>query len=340
MDKFHVGRTSLLAAIFGVVGTVALLMGAADAENLSVTVTPAQIRAMHEVPGPVHMSPSEGHVVVQEALPVPPGAHQVKVLPPKATNTYSPSALTNNGGPVVTTARIHNVLINCTKAPCWGTVGTVATPDQFVRDFAASTYSHVLDQYVGSTASGRYTLSTGVSITYSLPSNQASITDVGNILLTAATTLGTKYTGYNDIYVLHFPVGTDVCTATVCVSYGTICTFHGASDTMIKSTPVHLLYAAIPYQDIPGCKVITGPNEINDSTAQGIAKELSNVITNPDLTTWYNTTGLFLAAVSAEVSYECVLIKHLHYPTLTLNGNAYKIPLLYSNATGTCIDQP
>lgn len=328
----------LLTAIFAS-AALWLSAGAALAGDLAPQSTGAPV--LRRPVAYTHVMPSEGH-----ALPMvgpadrPARRAPSRALPPTPTTSYSTTAMTNNGGAVVTSARIHNVLINCGNGQCWGNVGSAITPDQVVTDFGASTYGHTTDQYVGTTAANRYVLSSGVHVSYSLANNQASFADVLNILDFAAKTLGVKDTGYGDIYLLHFPVGIDVCTTTQCVSGGAICSFHGTADGTINSTPVHLLFAAIPYQDIPGCKVINGPNELNDSEASAIVAELSETITDPDLDAWYNTTGLTLGAAAAELSDECTMVKHIRYPTVSLNGHAYKIPLLFSNASNLCVDQP
>ena len=60
------------------------------------------------------------------------------------------------GGAVVTSAQSHAIYMNrngtCTVAIWWG------DPEGFLRDFGQSDRIHVVDQYVGATASGRYSV--------------------------------------------------------------------------------------------------------------------------------------------------------------------------------------
>ncbi len=341
---------------------------AAQAGGPSVSVTAADIADAARLKVTyLHAAPAEGHVLTEEerAQPEPLAGPSPLVTKPRAlvtkasgaTHSYDPDTLTydaDTGGAVVVSARIHNVFVNCKGsgptgnviARCWGTVGTdphsVPTPDQVAADFNASGYSHVTDQYVGSTATNRYPLGLDVNVSYAFPNKQASITDVSNVLTAAVKALGTQYAGYGDLYLLYFPVGTDVCTASTCLSYGTICSYHLTADGVINGTPVHAIYAAIPYQDLPGCRVILGPNEVNDSMASAIGQQLGKMITDPDGDAWKNTTNKDL--VGYEIGDECLLAKFIRFPTVTLpataQGHPYKMQLLYSNAAASCVDQP
>src|SRR5581483_1095833 len=61
--------------------------------------------------------------------------------------------LSYHGGPVVKSAVNYNVTVNCNLTfTCWG------NPGGFMKDLFASDHVHILDQYVGATANGRYTL--------------------------------------------------------------------------------------------------------------------------------------------------------------------------------------
>jgi hypothetical protein len=247
---------------------------------------------------------------------------------------------------------MHNVFVNCPPtgpignkiARCWGTTGSdphnVPTPDQFAADYNLGGLSHVMDQYVGSTARNRYPLGLDVNVKYTYSgSTTANYQDVLNIVTSAATALGRNFAGYGDIYNLYFPAGVDVCTTSACVSGGTFCAFHASAEGTVQGYPVHLIFAALPYQNIPACKIAGGPNVVNDSMASVIGQEVSQMITDTDGDAWFNRTSTLLAAGS-EIGEECQLAKFSRYPTVTVNGHPYKTQLEYSNAVRDCIDQP
>lgn len=350
----------LLAAVLALAGALGSAAHATQPRTVTAQVTAAdRAAARHMIVRYLHLSPSAAHPQATTELAAVPRIARAPAAPrpPTPVATFDPNHLSydaDTGGPVLTAARIHNVFVNCpgsgptgdVVARCWGTVGndphSVPTPDQFASDFAAGGPMHVTDQYVGSTASGRYTVGPDVNIRYSISNSQASFQDVISILTTAVSTLGPQYAGYNDMYLLYFPVGIDVCTPSACVSGGTFCSFHSSADGTIKGMPVHVVFAAEPYQDIPNCRIILGPNEVNDSTASNIAHELAEMITNPDGDAWHNVADGLLAG--NEMADECDRTKFIRYPTLTLPkataGNKYKIQLLYSNSNLACVDAP
>jgi hypothetical protein len=362
MRNLFNGRGHVVIAILIVGAMVAFGGGPARAEGVSVTVTAAdRALAAHLTTTYTHVSPAIGHVL-NEAERAHPDQRDVSAggRPSPApltgpTVSFDPNYLVygsapGNGGAYLSKARIHNVFVNCVKSGptnnkiprCWGSSGkdpaSVPLPDQFIIDQNASGYTHVIDQYVGTTASNRYPLSTDVLVSYSLPNKQAAFTDIVAIVAKSATTLGSSYAGYGDMYVVYFPAGTDVCSQTQCFSQNAFCAFHSNAEGTIGGYPLHLVFAAIPYQDVPHCRVTGGPNELNDSMASMTAHEVAATITDPDGDAWFNQTDSLLAG--QEIGDECQLTPFSRYPTITLNGHQYKMQLEYSNAVSACINQP
>jgi len=63
----------------------------------------------------------------------------------------SPNDLSIFGGPTLSSSQMINIYVNCGNS-CWG--GT--SPAVFERNLAASSFVHVIDQYLGSSANNRY----------------------------------------------------------------------------------------------------------------------------------------------------------------------------------------
>jgi hypothetical protein len=252
---------------------------------------------------------------------------------------YYPESVSNNGGQVVTSATVHNVIVNCPNGGCWGMIGSAITPDQIVDDFNASKLSHVIDQYVGSTKSARYSRGTGVHVTYSFTANTAKYLDAQNILDLAVKAVGTKNAGYSHIYVLHIPAGTTVCdSAGSCVGGKTpMCGYHAAVNHTISGVKVHLLMIVLPYENLGNCEVRGGFSPMIDSTANAFVREMADTITDPDGDAWLNTMSLDL--FKREVGDQCWEGKD-EAPLVFLNRNPYKIQFLYSNASHSCVESP
>jgi hypothetical protein len=60
--------------------------------------------------------------------------------------------LTSGGGPTLQSATQYLVFFNCPAGDCWGAPGPAAS----LADLNTSDFIHILDQYTGSTANGRY----------------------------------------------------------------------------------------------------------------------------------------------------------------------------------------
>jgi hypothetical protein len=157
----------------------------------------------------------------------------------------------------------------------------------------------------------------------------------------AASGLGHLYHIFiqSGIDVCHQPVGGTVsCYAPDNRFPHHMCGFHGVMT--YNNGNNYILYSVEPYQDVTGCKITGGPNELNDSTATTLSHEMTEAITDP-LTGynygWVNNTSLNL--YGDEIGDECQMSNFSLYPTLTVNQHQYKIQMEYSNTYHDCAQQ-
>ncbi len=250
-----------------------------------------------------------------------------------------PADLSNQGGAVVHAAESHAIYMNpsgkCTVASCWG------NPQRFLGDLAQSEFIHVADQYVGDTASQRYT--DGFSATVKFTQSSTPFTDKKLRGIVHAVAARTGATGYGHIYHIFLPKGTDVCiTSTDGICYSpnnpntfVFCAYHSS----VTFTDIgHVLYTVEPFQDVRGCRVQSGtPNgQLADSTNSTLSHELFETITDPDGTAWFNTIDLILSG--AEIADECQLLAAV--PAFTIGSRTYAVQLEYANSQHACADQP
>jgi hypothetical protein len=256
-------------------------------------------------------------------------------------------------GPVITNAQVYNVLINC-DATCFD------WPGLFLRRFFASEFIHVLDQYTGSTQSGRYIFAEAMLTQYKVRSAQLDdATDIAAIVHAAAVNFGT---GYNVAYNVYVPSGIDVCFSTStgpqCFSPNnpanwTFCAYHAYVDFPDIG---HVLYTVIPYPDqalVSGglpyyvCDVgQTNPNSdttptpngvVADSIASFLDHELSELFTDPDLNAYLVQNSL--ADYQSEIGDVCVNPAYLYTP-FEVSGVLYYIQPEYSNTYHACVTVP
>lgn len=254
--------------------------------------------------------------------------HYQKVItsqaPALASN--SPLDLTFFGGPVLKTVVSHDININCT-ASCWGTAGR-GTAGSFLRNLATSGFIHIVDQYTGTTSSGRYTVASDTNLAKTLP-HTLMLSDLAPLIHDAA--VAAKSAGYGNEEHLFFPKGQDVCIdSNTCYSPDNpptfiFCAFHGSADF---SDVGHVIFSVEPYQFVPGCFVPgTTPSGVIDATSSTLSHELIESITDPDGNAWFNTVFGF------EIGDECLGFRHLTQITATF----YDIQSEYSNATHACV---
>lgn len=258
-------------------------------------------------------------------------AHYQKIYPAgetSAVTSNSPFDLTFFGGPVLKQVVSHDVNINC-PASCWATAGR-GTANNFLRNLGTSNFIHITDQYVGTTASNRYTVGVDTNLTMTLPQ-----TVMINTLISVihASAVAAKSTGYGNEVHLFFPKGTDVCLdSTTCYSPDNpatfvFCAFH---DSITFSDIGHVLFSVEPYQFVAGCFLPTAvPHGVIDATTSTLSHELIESITDPDPGAgWFNTQFGF------EIGDEC---QGFNYNN-NISGAFYSIQSEYSNAKQACVN--
>jgi hypothetical protein len=274
---------------------------------------------------------------------------------------FYPDDLVQNNppGPVVTNARVLNVFINC-NGGCFVSPGQSSTPGSFLVHFFASNFVHVLDQYTGSTQSGRYRWAGASQVQYPIQGAQLNdATDIAAILHGVAASFGT---GYNVIYNVFVPQGIDVCITTTaglqCFSPNNpanwvFCAYHSYVDFPDIG---HVLYTVIPYPDQPlvsggvpayvcdvgqpNPNVDTAPTPngvVADSVASFLDHELSETITDPDINAYQVQNSL--ADYLSEIGDICVNPGFLYTP-FALSGSLYYIQPEYSNTYHACVTVP
>jgi hypothetical protein len=253
-----------------------------------------------------------------------------------------PADMTFQGGAIVPTMVSHPIYLDPSGAcsgSCWG------DPEGFLRDLGRSEFIHVTDAYVGTTASGRYTVVRGVK----------SKTPTGKLLvdsdiqaLVHAVAAKTGQTGYGHEYHVFLTSGTDECfdnTYTVCYSPDNTATWYFcAYHSSVDFTDIgHVLYSVEPYQNVNGCAVSSNlaPNGLlTDSTNSVLSHETFETITDPDGTAWWNTTSnaLYGAEIGDECSFEDATG---FFPSLwAVDGKVYSTQPEYVTAKHACTTAP
>jgi hypothetical protein len=245
---------------------------------------------------------------------------------------FYPGDLSYQGGPVVQEAQSHGLYVDC-NANCWG------FPSVFLTHLQKSSFIHVTDQYVGTTADNRYTVGAGGTIQYPVVAPLGN-NDLLQIVYAGASVFGT---GYGHIYHIFLPKGVDVCFTGTSQCYSpdnpstfAFCAFHASVDF---SDIGHVLFTVEPFQNVPGCAVgKPSPNGLLiDSTADILSHELIETITDPDGDAWWITKDLDL--FSAEIGDVCQ-DSTFTYASSSLNGKNYQIQPEYSNDAHACIYTP
>ena len=231
--------------------------------------------------------------------------------------------LNNHGGPVVSSATIYNIYVNC-AGTCWGS----QPPSTFVQNYGASTMIHLVDQYIGLTSNNRYTYGGGYQVNYNT-SGTLSDQDMYNIVYAVAKTTGS---GYGKMYHVFFQQGVQQCSNDAGGCYavnGGYCAYH---DNVTFGDIGHTIFSFEGYQAINGCEVSgSDPNGVVvDSTASTLSHEETEAITDPDLNAWWNSnTGEEIGDLCAGSDGR-----------VTLNGHAYNIQREYSNKYHGCTFSP
>jgi hypothetical protein len=164
-------------------------------------------------------------------------------------------------------------------------------------------------------------------------------TDVQTIVHAAAKVSGD--TGYGHIYHVFIPPGQDECfdsTFTVCAS-NIFCAYHSSVDF---DDIGHLLYSVEPFADVPGCTVRpdTPNGTLTDSTNNVLSHELTEAITDPDGTAWWNSldVGLFGEEIGDECSFVTFIPPHFFFDPSIIRVQGHQIALQpeYDNSVHGC----
>ena len=227
------------------------------------------------------------------------------------------------GGPTVSGATIYNIYVN-NSASYWG------DPGSFFTNWNAggsTTFEHLLDQYVSTSALNRYPYGGGIQVTYNT-SAQLSDQDMYNIIHPVATQYGT---GYNHIYHVYFMQGVKQCSTVAGGCYAVSGGYCGYHSSVNFSDIGHTLYSFEGYQNIAGCNAPSG--KVADSTDSTVSHETYEIMTDPDIgngtTAWYNNTR-------GEIGDIC----RSNYSNVALNGTSYNIQEEWSNHYSACSYSP
>ena len=324
-----------------------------------VTVTPsaadyAAAAAAHNVRA--HLRPANtpvGRNTSPAAISSSPAGTANQTTAPDSGGPRFPADLSYHGGNVSVSMQHHAIYMNpnggCTIAGCWG------NPEGFLSDLGKSEFIHVVDQYTGSTADDRYTVSdTHVRINYKPKGVPFTDADMVAIVHAVAAQLGQS--GYGNEYHVFLPPGQDECFGkpftpkqfSVCYSPDDpksffFCAYHGSADFTDIG---HVLYSVEPFQDVFGCSSRPGtPNEqLADSTNNVLSHEVFETITDPDGTAWWNSlnNGIFGQEIGDECSFLLFTPNSVYFDPsdVTLNGKRYVAQPEYNNAQHACTTSP
>jgi hypothetical protein len=238
---------------------------------------------------------------------------------------------------------VTNKAVSCTTAACWG------NPESFLQDLGRSDFIHITDQYVGRHDDDRYTNGGHATVTFS--SLPHELTDSNMLAVVHAVASQTHQTGYNHIYHVFLPPGTDECfdsTFSTCYSPDIpstffFCAYHGSVDF---SDIGHVLYSVEPFQNVGGCDLAPGsPNgQLVDGTANVLSHELIESITDPDGDAWWNTASnaLFGNEIADECSFIIFLPTGVFFdpPAFNIGGKKYAVQSEYDNSSHSCATEP
>ena len=264
---------------------------------------------------------------------------------------FYPADLASGGGPTLATTRMHAIYVNATGsiASNWG------NPEGFLRNLNESTFIHLADQYVGSTADDRYPVGRHARVHYGTPGATLYTSDIVTIVHAVASETGS---GGDHVYHVFLPKGTDTCFDITtqdpnppCYSPDNpatfaFCGYHGA----VQFTDIGIvLFSVEPWLGPgSGCEIASpAPNGVlADSTNNVLSHETFETITDPLPGEGYlNLTGGLLTG--EEIGDECVLFNifttlpgDYFPPTFSINGKNYAVQPEYSNTYHTCATVP
>jgi hypothetical protein len=349
----------LLAAATGIVFLVALFALNLHAQKptsreITLTVSPADYTAANAAKNVgVHLKPANtpvGRKTSPAAISSSPAGTAIETAAPDAGGPRFPADLEFHGGPTVQAMQHVAIYMNpngtCTIAGCWG------NPEGFLSDLGKSDFIHVVDQYTGTTADNRYTVSsTHVMINYKPNAMPFTDADMRAVVHAVALALGTP-DGYSNEFHVFLPPGQDECFNLgfkVCYSPDDLrtfffCAYHGHA-TFADSVG-HVLYSVEPFQDSFGCSSRPGtPNgQLADSTNNVLSHEVFETITDPDGNAYWNSldNGIFGEEIGDECSFLLFTQSGVFFDPsdVMLNGKSYVAQPEYNNGQHACTTSP
>ena len=292
--------------------------------HLHLAKTAAAGTVAQDFPSPNFKQSAKARLATATAVPTPP---QPAFYPQDMFKVVSTGA-------TILTAKSHPIFVDCAST-CWG------NPGLFLTNLGSSTFIHLLDQYTGSTATGRYTLGTAVTVTQSIFAGTSGVptlseNDILTIVHSAAKTNGA---GYGHIYHVFIPNGVDTCMDEgPCYSpdnFGTFafCAYHFR---VHFSDIGNVYYTVEPFQNVLGCQVPASPTPPNgqlaDSTNNILSHELFETITDPDIFTGFRATNTTFGEIG-DVCQGVIAV-------FGLNAHNYEIQLEYSDTYHACASTP
>ena len=263
---------------------------------------------------------------------------------------FYPADLSSGGGPTLQRTRMHAIYVNArgSIASNWG------NPEGFLRDLNESTFIHLTDQYVGTTADGRYPVGSHSRVHYGTRGKTLFESDIAAIVHAVAAEHGA---GGGNLYHVFLPQGTDTCfditpqnPTPVCYSPDNpatfdFCGYHGAAQ--FNDIGI-VLYSVEPWQGPgSGCEIASpAPNGVlADSVDNILSHETFEAITDPLPGLGYlNLTGGVLTF--QEIGDECIVFNFTASPgdysppTFLINGKPYSVQTEYSNTYHACATVP
>ena len=258
--------------------------------------------------------------------------------------------LTYQGGPVMASAVEHALYLIPSNGACPNVATCWGNPTQFLADLGRSEFIHVTDQYVGTTANGRYTVGISGKLSYSIPAQPLVDTDIQAIVHAMVVADG-GLNGYGHEYHVFLPPGQDECfdnTYSVCYSPDnpptfSFCAYHSSVDFTDVG---HVIYSVEPYGDVSGCTALLPNGSFVTSQNSILSHETIESITDPDGDAWWNASGN-LDLYGYEIGDECQWITFSSagaagflLDDVFLGGRPYLIQSEYNNQANGCTDGP
>jgi hypothetical protein len=338
-----VTRGSYLASCFVLVATAQAQTQASHSLALEPSAADTSA-AQQSRRSTLHMLPAAGHRTRRESVSDLGSASPAAAAPAAATPAVRYiGTLTYQGGPVMQSAVQHDIYLFPRNGACPSVAACWGDPEQFLEDLGRSEFIHVTDQYVGTTANGRYTVGVSGHVRYTIPAKPLVDTDIQAIVHNMVVK-DHGLNGYGHEYHVFLPPGQDECfdtTFTVCAS-NVFCAYHSS---VTFSDVGHVIYSVEPYTNVPGCTALQ-PDGTTPSTQNSIlSHEMVESITDPDGDAWWNRSG-DLDLFGFEIGDECQWV--FFTPTAAgflldgvyLNGRLYFLQSEYNNHANGCTDGP